>query len=246
MAAIALSGSAASALAQAPSGLSDLVGIRGSSGETQMEARGYALIKTIPVRDQKWSYWWSRDQGQCVQVATSDGRYSAINQVPAQNCGQAQADDRGGRSDDRRLGAPGDGPGSLTLVCYGEGRKPSVETRSGYQWDDKKKSFEPSYRVESGTQGFDSEVQVEVRGDQARIHLTGKLVAPLHSGDVDGWWALSNLSVTPGSITGQYRMNGLNSPKVSIDRRSGRLRIDGIEHFRGECDAGDWDSNRRF
>ncbi len=248
LAAIVLSGgTAGSTLAQVPSDLSDLVGARGSSGETQMQARGYAFIKTITVRDQKWSYWWSGDQRRCVQVATSDGRYSTINQVPAQNCGQAQAHDRRGRPDGDRPDRPsGDGPRSLTLVCYGEGRKPSVEARSGYQWDNDKKAFEPSYRVESGTQGFDSEVQVEVRGDQARIHLTGKLVAPLHSGDVDGWWALSNLIVSPDSITGQYRMNGLNSPRVVIDRRSGRLRIDGIEHFRGECDAGDWDSNRRF
>lgn len=100
--------------------------------------------------------------------------------------------------------------------------------------------------MKSGSEGFNSQVQVEVRGNRGRIHLTGKLVAPIHSGDVDGWWELKNLRVDADRISGQYRLNGLNSPNVEIDRHSGRIRIDGIEHFRGECDAGDWDSNRRF
>jgi hypothetical protein len=247
LAAVTLSGTvAAPAFAQVPSDLGDLVGVRGSSGETQMQARGYDFIKTVTVRDQKWSYWWSQDKRQCVQVATSDGRYSAINQVPGQNCGTAHADDGGGRADNGRSDPSGDGLQTLTLICYGEGRKPSVETRSGYMWNSRSKRFEPTYGVQSGVQGFDSEVQVEVRGGQGRIHLTGKLVAPIHSGDIDGWWELSNLSVDRDRITGQYRLNGLNSPRVNIDRRSGRIQIDGIEHFRGDCDAGDWDSNRRF
>jgi hypothetical protein len=234
----------APASAQTPSDLGDLVGARGSSGETQMQARGYAFVKTTTVRDAKWSYWWSRDQGQCVQIATSDGRYSAINLVPAPNCGQQQA----GRRDDRQpdYGRSGGGERSLTLICYGEGQKPGVESNNGYQWDSKSKRFEPTYGVRSSREGFDSAVQVEVQGDQGRIHLTGKLVAPLHSGDIDNWWTLNNLRVDGKQITGSYRMNGLNSPKVVIDRRSGRINIDGIEHFRGDCNSGDWNSSRRF
>lgn len=236
---LALTASAAPAAAQAPPGLGDLVGARGSSGETQMEARGYTFIKTVTAREQKWSYWWGQSQGQCVQVATADGRYAAITTVPSQNCGASSA---GGDPPD--LGAPR--PPSLTLICYGEGRKPSVESRRGYEWDPKERRFQPRYHVQSTTQGFDSEVQVEVQGDRGHIHLTGKLVAPINAGGVDGWWELKDLRIDPDRITGHYRMNGLNSPKVDIDRRTGRIRIDGIEHFRGDCDAGGWDSPRRF
>jgi len=246
-AAFALGAAATTAAAQAPPDLTDLVGARGSSGETQMEARGYSFIKTTTARDQKWSYWWSQDRRQCVQVATADGRYSTINAVPAPNCG---APDTGGRPEFAGGDRPGDGGGGrgfLTLICYGEGRKPSVNVRSGYEWDARRRRYEPTQRIESGTQGFDSEVQVEISGQRGRIHLTGKLVAPIHSGDVDGWWDLRDLQVSRDRITGRYRLNGLNSPKVDIDRRSGRIRIDGIEHFRGDCDAGDWGhSSRRF
>ncbi|MDB5452181.1 MAG: hypothetical protein JWO33_759 [Caulobacteraceae bacterium] len=244
---LVLTGAAtAPASAQIPADLGDLVGARGSSGETQMQARGYDFIKTVTVRDEKWSYWWSGSQGRCVQVATADGRYAAINSVPPLNCGKSPADAGGGPRDQGHQAFGGDGSRPITLICYGEGRKPSVESRQGYEWNNQTRKFEPTYRVQSGSQAFDSEVQVEVRGSRGRIHLTGKLVAPIHSGDVDGWWELKDLSVDRDRITGQYRLNGLNSPKVVIDRRSGRIRIDGIEHFRGECDAGDWDSDRRF
>lgn len=60
------------ASAQAPSAIADLVGARASSGETQLEARGYQFIKGNTVRGEKWTFWWSAEQRQCVQVATLD------------------------------------------------------------------------------------------------------------------------------------------------------------------------------
>jgi hypothetical protein len=182
-----------------------------------------------------------------------DGRFSAILTVPALNC-------------DRAAPAPGVGPRpgelardardnqrrgpeveALTLICWGEGRKPGVASGTGYEYNRQRHRYEPKQWVASTTQQFDSEVQVEVFDGRGRIHLTGKLVAPLHSGGVDGWWPLDDLAVTRDRISGRYRMNAMNSPRVDIDRRNGRILIDGIEHFRGECESGDWvDRNRRF
>lgn len=133
---------------------------------------------------------------------------------------------------------------SLTLICYGEGRKPSVANRYGYEWNDRRHRYELSNRIESTTSDFDSEVQVEIRGTQGKIHLTGKLIAPINSGGSNGWWKLDNLQVSPDRITGRYRMNALNKPRVNIDRRSGRIAIDGIEKFRGDCESGDWGGSR--
>jgi hypothetical protein len=72
--------------AQTPSDVRDLVGARAAGGETQLQARGYRFLRTNTVGDQKWSFWWSDLQRQCVSVTTDNGRYSAINQVPGQNC----------------------------------------------------------------------------------------------------------------------------------------------------------------
>ncbi|MBD2770759.1 hypothetical protein [Iningainema tapete] len=132
----------------------------------------------------------------------------------------------------------------LTLICYGEGRKPSIESRNGYEWNERRHRYVLRNRIESSKEDFDSQVQVEIRDMQGRIHLTGKLIAPINSGGSNGWWTLDDLKVTPERITGRYRMNGLNKPRVTIDRRSGQIAIDGIERFRGTCDSGDWGSSR--
>lgn len=79
-----LSGTAAQA--QTPPDLDDLVGARGAGGETQMQARGYQLVRATKVRDQSWTFWWSDVQRACVAISTSDGRYAAINRIPEQNC----------------------------------------------------------------------------------------------------------------------------------------------------------------
>ncbi|BBD70622.1 hypothetical protein NIES4072_69890 [Nostoc commune NIES-4072] len=133
---------------------------------------------------------------------------------------------------------------NLTLICYGEGRKPTVTNSYGYEWNDRRHRYESSNRIESTTTDFDSEVQVEVRGTEGKIHLGGRLIPPIHSGGDNGWWTLDNLQVSPDKITGKYRLNGLNKPRVNIDRRSGRIAIDGIEKFRGDCNSGDWSNSR--
>jgi hypothetical protein len=129
---------------------------------------------------------------------------------------------------------------SLTLICWGEGRKPATGVSTGYAWNHDRHRFVPQTYIHNTTREFDSEVQVELHDDWGRIHLTGKLVPPIHSGGSNGWWDLENVHVGPDTITARYRLNGLNKPRVEINRRSGRIKIDGIEKFRGECDQGTW------
>jgi hypothetical protein len=133
---------------------------------------------------------------------------------------------------------------NLTLICYGEGRKPSLESQDSYEWSDRRQRYVQRSRLEASTDDFDSDVQVDIRGAQGKIHLTGKLIAPINSRGSNGWWNLSDLNITPDQITGKYRMNALNSPRVTIDRRSGRIVINGVEKFRGSCDAGNWSDRR--
>jgi hypothetical protein len=137
-------------------------------------------------------------------------------------------------------GAAGDDGTGLTLICWGQGRKPTSTVSPGYAWNGDSNKFVPKTYVHNSTQRFDSEVQVELYGDAGRIHLTGKLIPPTHSGGSNGWWPLNDVQMTPEKITARYRMNGINKPKVEIDRRTGRIKIDGIEKFKGECDQGNW------
>lgn len=136
--------------------------------------------------------------------------------------------------------AAGDDGISLTLICWGQGRKPNSTVSPGYAWNADSNKFVPKTYVYNSTQRFDSEIQVELHGNEGRIHLTGKLIPPANSGGSNGWWTLNDLQVTPERITARYRMNSLNKPKVEIDRRTGSIKIDGIEKFKGECDQGNW------
>lgn len=229
----------AAVLAQKPpADLSDLVGVRGSSGETQMQARGYRQVRATLVREQSWTFWWSDVQRQCVAISTDDGRYAAINLIPEQNCKP------GGAASEAKP-APVT-PAVLTLVCYGQGQHATYSSHTGYEWNNKTKRYEPTQRVESGTEQFNSGVQIDIRGDEGRIHLSEKMIPPLHSGGSDGWWPLQNLSLTADRITARYKLNGLNTPEINIDRRSGFLEIKGMTPFSGKCDLGDWGASRRF
>lgn len=234
---------AAPASAQAVADLADLVGARAAGAETQMEARGYRATGGSTVRDTRFTFWWNERKRACVSVSTVDGRYASIQPVPPGNCDARPTDD----GNDRDASPARDDAGSMVLVCYGGGTRPGVTTAPKYAWNPDKHKWEWSSSVQSTTEGFSSDVQIELYGDHGRIHLGPSLVPPIHSGGSNGWWDLDSLSVTATQITGTYRLNGMNKPRVTIDRRSGRIDIRAITNFSGQCDIGDWaDGQRRF
>ncbi len=223
--------------AQTPPDLQDLVGVRGAGGETQLLARGYQQVRATLVRDQSWTLWWSDVQRACVAVATTDGRYAAINRIPEQNC----------RPGGMAAGTPAPPrPDVLTLVCYGQGEHAVYSSHSGYEWNEKSKRYEPMQRMETASEQFQTGVQFDFRDGGGRVHLSDKLIPPLHSGGTDGWWPLEDLQMGPDRITAHYRVSGLNRLAVEIDRRSGVAEIKGRPGFSGKCDVGDWGASRRF
>ncbi|OWQ96410.1 hypothetical protein [Sphingopyxis witflariensis] len=236
------------AAAQSAPDVADLVGARGAGGETQLLARGYESRGGNVVRDTRYTFWWNARTGRCISVATADGRYSAITAVPAENC------QSGGRADaytppadhDVQRSEPGyRDANSLVLVCYGAGTRPTVTNRPSYNWNPRKHKWEWSNQLGNSAEGFNSDIQIELYGDHGRIHLGPKLVSPIHSGGDNGWWDIDNLVVTPDRITGSYRLNGMNKPKLTVDRRSGRITIQAVTNFSGQCDMGDWGAGQR-
>jgi len=49
---------------------------------------------------------------------------------------------------------------------------------------------------------------------------------------------LYDVTVSPDTVRASYRLNGLNKPRLVIDRRSGRITVTGMSDygFRGTCD----------
>ncbi len=45
-------------------------------------ALGYELIRT----ERLTAWWFNRDTGACARIKTSDGRYSDVPMLPAEDC----------------------------------------------------------------------------------------------------------------------------------------------------------------
>ena len=124
----------------------------------------------------------------------------------------------------------------VTLVCIGAGSGLAAQSNSGYRYNSKTRKFEYGTDTTLGREAFSSDLEIEISEDFGRIHPTGKLVSPIHSGGTDGWWPIDNLVVTPDRITGQYRMNGMNKPRIDYDRHSRIIHIRASTEFTGRCE----------
>lgn len=71
-------------------GLGDLVGMRGSAAETQMQARGYTAVGGHAEQSEMVAFWRASRDGGCVEVRTADGRYRSIEPVPSPECDRAE------------------------------------------------------------------------------------------------------------------------------------------------------------
>lgn len=73
------------ATAAAPRDISDLVGMRGSSFDGEMENRGYTFIKKVGVAQ----FWWNGNSNTCVSAAFDNGRVSDIQSTASGDCGHS-------------------------------------------------------------------------------------------------------------------------------------------------------------
>ena len=64
------------------SNLSSFEGARAGQAENGIRNLGYELIRTEGLT----AYWFNRSTGACARITTSDGRYSDVTMLPAQDC----------------------------------------------------------------------------------------------------------------------------------------------------------------
>lgn len=249
----ACSGSAA--VAQTPSDIQDLVGARAAGAENALRSRGYDYLRADTGDDRVWTYWWNNRTRTCVTVVTMNGRYDSITTSPVPDCRRPAGGPTtlpqpvpGGP---QPLPVPSQRPGQqwfdLGLVCFGEGRKPAFATRYGYTWDFDRGRYTYGNRTELSSQDFDASVMIQLWDSGGRIRLPNSLIPPIHSRGDHGWWELDTVNQGRDTITAQYRLNGLNKPRITIDRRSGRISIRGTAPytFTGTCDTVD-NAERKF
>ncbi|MEK7855520.1 MAG: hypothetical protein AAB288_05480 [Acidobacteriota bacterium] len=61
--------------------VSDLVGARASSGQSELRSRGFRNVDTFKTGNTSYTIWWRRSSGQCIQVATADGRFDSVSDI---------------------------------------------------------------------------------------------------------------------------------------------------------------------
>lgn len=258
-------------------GLDDMVGARAGQAEGELQRRGYVNTGGSKGDDRSYANWWNAARRQCVTIATMNGRFDSITPTTAPDCRQPASmrprPDNGGRPqpgyapdqnhprppyrpDDGRPSTLPSGPGpvvggrpvSLGLVCFGDGTRDDIVSGTRWTWNSRRDRYDYGSYTETRPELFDASLMVQTWDGGGRIKLPKSLIPPLHSRGTDGWWDLSNVSVGPDTIRASYRLNGLNKPKIMIDRRSGRITVQGLSNynFRGTCDTIGHDQPRRF
>lgn len=242
---------ASSASAQVPADVRDLVGARGSSGELELQRRGYVNVRGETGDDRIWTYWWNNRTRTCLTVVTINGRYDAITNSPAPDCqkdnGTATTLPEPVPGGPQPMPVPQQQWFEIGLVCFGEGRKPALASRYGYTWDYDSGRYVYGNQTELSSKDFDASVMLQLWDGGGRIRLPDSLIPPIHSRGDHGWWELDNVSMGRDLIQASYRLNGANKPKLTVDRRSGRISVRGAYSyaFNGNCDTVD-NQQRRF
>lgn len=263
-----LSGLAADQPAFAQStGLEDLVGARAGQAEGELSRRGYRNTGGSLGDERSYTNWWSADRRQCVTIATADGRYASITPTTPPDCRQPSSvrprpsyDSTPAarppsyyrpdpsfsrpppRSEDVRadLTGPiiGGQPVDVGLVCFGDGSRAGIASGTTWTWNPDRDRYEYGRYNQTTTEVFDASLMVQLWTGGGRIRLPKALIPPINSRGSQGWWELHDVEVSPDTIRAAYRLNGLNKPRVTIDRRSGRISVQGTANygFRGTCD----------
>lgn len=226
-----------------PSDVRDLTGARAAGGESELASRGYVIVAGHSGKHSKSVYWWNDRRGVCLAVETKEGRYDSLVTAPAADCKQGNSTSY--QPAEFGYGHSKDGyQEHIALICYGEGDRMASQTKSGYEWDDKKKKYAPKSGFEWTHEDYNTSVTIEIDGERGRVRPAKSMLPPLHSSGSDGWYDIKNLSVSRDMIRGEFKLNGLNQPKITIDRRAGHIMFDGLTKFNGSCTP--LDADRKF
>ncbi|MBB5685399.1 hypothetical protein [Sphingobium boeckii] len=135
----------------------------------------------------------------------------------------------------------------LNLVCFGVGEKMTSEYKTDLVWDKYDHKYRSRDGITTGMKQMDTAVTVQIDKGDGRIRLPKALVPPIASGgDDQHWWQLNNIQMSANQISASYKLNGLNHPKLKIDRTTGEITIKGFgQDFHGRCDRLD-PGQRRF
>lgn len=146
------------------------------------------------------------------------------------------------------------GPGlaraeSLDLVCRGVTRA-YEQSASGAAVFNTRAGTPSGLAAQVRLEERPNEFRVRIDGDSGAVRPPPALVPWLTGkGAGDGWWPLTELSVSDSRIVGTYSHSLVYSPRVTIDRRTGAVSVRALvgDAFDGTCEpAATGPEPRRF
>jgi hypothetical protein len=138
-----------------------------------------------------------------------------------------------------------EGSGKLELMFNGSGTVTASQTSFENKYNFKTKSYQSGTVTSTGKKPFTGSGYVEISNGTARIKLPSAM-KPLISSDQNGWFAINDFFMNDTEITGLVKINGLNKPKLRIDRGTGIITIaNGLNDFTGTCELVTHDPAKR-
>ncbi len=123
---------------------------------------------------------------------------------------------------------------TLHLVCLGAGSANRPTSDSVYAYDNNGSSAWGE-SIGQRTVPFDDQVNIELDEASGKIRMPRAMLPPLHGGE-GGWFAIKSIKRSDTEITGTIQVNIINSPKLRLDRVTGRVAINGKSgDYSGEC-----------
>ncbi len=78
---------------------------------------------------------------------------------------------------------------------------------------------------------------LEIDEAGGRIRLPASMIPPIHNGGKNGWWPLTNVTVSETEVSGRFAVSLVNRGQFRIDRRTGDISIGQFGGgFRGQCE----------
>jgi hypothetical protein len=138
-----------------------------------------------------------------------------------------------------------DTSGKLELMFSGSGTVTASQTSFENTYNYKTKSYQSGTVTSTGKKPFTGSGFIEITGNMARIKLPSAM-KPLISSDQSGWFAVNDFFMNDTEITGIVKINGLNKPKLRIDRSTGIITVaNGLNDFTGSCELVTHDPAKR-
>lgn len=123
-------------------------------------------------------------------------------------------------------------PALLSLTCTGAVTVQATESTSSAQARDNLGNTVTANGVTTAPAKVNLTVNFEMQDGAARVYLPAEM-RPDFSKTKDGWFPVTDLSVTEQRITGQVKLNFLRSTLIEIDRNTGIMTT---KHgYRAEC-----------